>query len=241
MSENTFRLQRFTWRCGLVGAGCAILFGVFLPRNAQAEPRQPPPRKELAIGESPLREHGKPLTRDDFLGEIPDELPPDLQGQTKGHVEIYAYISIRYEFRASFGREGNQVTATLTELRLYSAIDRKQSWLDEARRPVSTSLLDYVQGQFDLVELESRKAQQVMAARLKGGSLIRGKGKDQNAAIVDLQKQIDKDLQPFHERAMRARIAYAKVTDHGRRSDRVKAERRRHHQMLKSTAGGRES
>lgn len=195
---------------------------------AEADDDKPRTRKgrELPIGESPWRSYGKPLTVDDFLGDVPKQ-------QTKAGVTIraYAYMGIRYEFRAQFTEADEQVTATMTEIELFSSIDRKKSWLDDSTK-LPPSLLDHLQGHFDLMEIEARKGRKALAKRLTGDSVIRGKGKDQNAAIVDLQKNIDASMKPFGDRALKAREIYDKTTRNGSLVDKVREERRLHRKYL---------
>jgi len=188
-------------------------------------------RRELPIGESPWRSYGKPLTVDDFLGDVPKQRPK--AGVT---IRAYAFMGIRYEFRAQFTKADEQVTATLTEIELFSSIDRKQSWLDDSTK-LPPALMDHLQGHFDLMEIEARKGRKALAARLDGGSVIRGKGKDENAAIVDLQKNIGVSMKPFGDRALKAREIYDKATRNGTLNDKVREERRRHRKILEKDDG----
>lgn len=192
-------------------------------QNSQREAKRD---KELPIGESPWRNYDKPLTEKDFLGDVPKKLP-----QAAVKIRGYAFMSIRYEFRAMFTKADDQVTATLTKIEIFSSIDRKKSWLDESSA-LPPSLLDHLQGHFDLVEIEARKARKDFATRLDGGSLVRGMGKDENEAIIDLQKNIDAGLKSFGDRALKAREVYDKVTRNGTLSDKLKAERRRQKRTL---------
>jgi hypothetical protein len=181
-----------------------------------------------SIGVSPWRQHGDTLSGKDFVGDVPKKRP---SAQVK--ILGYAFIAIRYDFRASFAATPTQVTATLTELDLFSAIDRKTSWL-ELETP---ALLDHLQGHFDLVEIEARKARKIMRRRLDEGSVIRGFGKDENAAIADLQKNVEEALLTFHQRATKSREQFDKTTRHGTLKEKLRIERQKHQAALTDKRG----
>jgi hypothetical protein len=180
-----------------------------------------------ADGNSPSvirwRKYGDKLTKEDLAGPVPQERPT-------ASVPVLAYVdvAIRYEFKAKFTQQDQQVTATLTEIEIYSAVDRQVSWLYGV---AAAQLLDHLQGHFDLVEIETRKARTSLQTRLSG-SLITGEGRDRDGALDDLRSNIEKNLQSFKDRAGKERDRYEQVTRFGTRRDKLRIERRKHGRAL---------
>jgi len=170
------------------------------------------------------RRYGDKIKQEDLAGSVPEKRPV-------ASVPVLAYvdITIRYDFKSQLAQDSQQVTATLTEIEIYSAVDRQVSWLYGG---ANAQLLDHLQGHFDLVEVEARKASTAFHTLLDGGSVMAGEGKDRNEALRDLQAKIEKNLESFRDRAGKERGRYDKVTRFGTRRDKLRIERRKHHNAL---------
>jgi hypothetical protein len=156
-----------------------------------------------------------------------DEPPPKLRPYTDGPLTTRDYaaappastlgldaytttdLCYDYAYRSQF-RPGH-ASAYLTELTITAVVDPAKSW---NKRPFDVRLLDHEQGHFDLtyaMELQTR----LHFAKLQGENRLIGTGRTEQAAVLDLQQDIERELQLSFDALLGQQKEYDRVTRHG--------------------------
>jgi Bacterial protein of unknown function (DUF922) len=150
-----------------------------------------------------------PMTPADFRAAVPDPRPvkDGLLLRAMTHSEIR--YSTRYRWDEP---KPGHVTAWLTRFDCHAELLCDKCWNKE---PTDLRLLDHEQGHFDIAELNARRAQKTFDKLIADKALV-GHGRDERAAVADLDKKIHDEMKAIFDQENDAQIEYDRTTNHGR-------------------------
>ena len=143
------------------------------------------------------------------------------------HTEIRYDTDYRWDELASGG-----VVARLTHFACEARLLHNKCWNSATG---DRQLLDHEQGHFDIAEINARRIQKTFD-RWIAADKLHGRGRDEAAAIADLDKQIHALMGKFFDREEADQVEYDRVTHHGDVFAEQAKQRARQRELLKETA-----
>lgn len=166
------------------------------------------------LGDIPLEEDelpwsaNRPLTWNDFKGNSPE-------GADEEEEAAKIVMGLCYSFMARTWKEGGKWKAHLTEVTTTNTMKRSESWVVPRER--TPALLNHEQKHFDLNEVYRRLLD---AALQKLVCNLEATGDTEEEATANLEKKLDKALDPFRKKCEEVQEQYDRETDHGRNAEK---------------------
>src|SRR5258708_4482289 len=150
-----------------------------------------------------------PMTPSDFRASVPDPRPvkDGLVLRAMTHSEIRYSTHYRWD-----EPKPGHVTAWLTRFDCHAELLCDKCWNNE---PTDLRLLDHEQGHFDIAELNARQAQKTFDKLIADKALV-GHGRDERAAVADLDKKVHAEMKADFAQENDDQIEYDRATNHGR-------------------------
>jgi len=175
----------------------------------------------------------RPLRADDFRARVPDDRP---RGEPPDELPIAAYseTDIRFRFDSRTRLAGRESVTRLTRIVFSAVVDRSRSW---NAAPDDPSLLDHLQGHFDLTRLAAYDAQDAVRRRM-ASTPFEGRGSTERAAIEDLKRRILDECRSVREELAKDRAYFDKRTRYGTDRGIEREERNRQKERLRIARAG---